>query len=739
MLPGDVDAIVEGRHGDAFRVLGVLAAPRDGQPGSWEVRAFLPQAESAELILATGAAPLDRIHDAGFFTARLDHHPGAYRFRLKLHGGGVFEQDDPYRFPPVLTGFPLHLHGEGTLFDAYENLGAHLATHDGVAGVTFSVWAPNAETVCLVGDFNGWDGRRNPMRMRDGGVWEVFMPGLGEGTVYKYFVRSKVNGYRMLKADPFAFAAEIAPKSGSMVWDTRKYAWNDAAWMKRRAETDWQRSPVSVYEVHLGSWLRGENNRFLTYRELADKLPDYAVEMGFTHIELMPVLEHPYTGSWGYQVTGYFAPSSRYGAPDDFQYFVDRCHQAGLGVILDWVPAHFPRDEWALANFDGTCLYEHEDPRRGAHRDWGTLIFNYGRNEVRSFLISSALFWLKRYHLDGLRVDAVASMLYLDFSREAGDWLPNQYGGRENLDAIEMLKRFNIEAHAVPGAMTIAEESTSFPGVTRPVYAGGLGFTFKWNMGWMHDMFDYFEQDPVYRKYYHQNLTFSLIYAFDEHYMVPVSHDEVVHGKSSLIGKMSGDQWRKFANARAFLAYMYGHPGKKLLFMGAELGQYEEWNENGGLRWDLLQFHHHRSLRECVKALNRLYASEAAMHEVDAHWSGFEWIDFRDVESSVISFLRFARDRKQFLVFACNFTPLPRYGYRIGVPAEGYYEEIFNSDAAVFGGSNVGNHGGAAADPIPDHSRPASIAITLPPLAVVVFRRRPDPAPEPEVELAEET
>jgi 1,4-alpha-glucan branching enzyme len=472
--------------------------------------------------------------------------------------------------------------------------------------------------------------------------------------------------------------------------------------------------------------MRADHHRFLTYCELADKLVPYVKEMGYTHIELLPIMEHPFSGSWGYQVIGYFAPTARHGSPSDFMHFVDRCHQAGIGVLVDWVPAHFPKDAHGLAYFDGTALYEHEDPRKGEHRDWGTLIFNFGRNEVRSFLISSALFWLKKYHIDGLRVDAVASMLYLDYSRQPGDWIPNQYGGNENLEAIEFLKRFNMEVHKVPGAISVAEESTAFAAVSRPVYTGGLGFTFKWNMGWMHDMLHYFSENPVHRKYHHQDLTFSLLYAFTENFVLPISHDEVVHGKRSLLGKMPGDEWQRFANARAFLTYMWGHPGKKLLFMGSEIGQYEEWNSDSGVRWELLQYDYHRGLQMLSRELNRLYRNHPALYEVDFHYSGFEWVDIHDVESSVISFLRFSKDRKDELLFACNFTPVVRKNYRLGVPSASRYEEVFNSDAAIFGGSNVGNGGGVDAAPVKFHGRPASISITLPPLGVVVFRRRPD-------------
>jgi 1,4-alpha-glucan branching enzyme len=562
------------------------------------------------------------------------------------------------------------------------------------------------------------------MRKRSGGVWEIFIPSLGEGTPYKYNVRSRFAGYQQLKADPFAFYCELPPKSASVVWNPDKHQWNDDAWMEARAKADILKSAVSIYEVHLESWLRGPQGQMLTYRELAVKLVEYVKQMGYTHIELLPIMEYPFSGSWGYQVIGYFAPTSRFGTPDDFQFFIDACHQGGIGVIVDWVPAHFPKDAHGLAFFDGTALYEHADARKGEQLDWGTLVFNYGRNEVRSFLVSNALFWLKQYHIDGLRVDAVASMLYLDYSRKAGEWIPNQYGGNENLEAIDFLRRFNEVAHKVPGAFTVAEESTAFSGVSRPVYLNGLGFTMKWNMGWMHDMLAYFETDPIYRKYQHNHITFSLLYAFTENFVLPISHDEVVHGKSSLINKMPGDEWRQFANVRCFLAFMWAHPGKKLLFMGQEIGQREEWNHNTGIRWELLEFEPHRKLQALARELNRIYRESPALYQVDFHYSGFEWVDFHDWENSIISFLRRAEDPKDFLLVCCNFTPVARRAYEIGVPEEGFYQEILNTDSELFGGSNLGNGGLVSSRPIPKHNRPNSIAVTLPPLAVLVFRKR---------------
>jgi 1,4-alpha-glucan branching enzyme len=623
--------------------------------------------------------------------------------------------------PLSLTPFELHLHGEGTHYQSYGTLGAHLVGDGSVTGVRFAVWAPNAESISVVGDFNAWNGARHPMQLREGGIWELFVPDLAEGAHYKYSVRSRAGSIQE-KVDPYAFFAEVPPRTASIVWGLTNYDWGDSAWMEARASRNLLREPVSIYEVHLESWLRGPGNEWLTYRDLAGRLVEYAVRMSYTHLELMPVMEHPFSGSWGYQVTGYYAPTSRFGTPDDFRYFVDHCHQAGLGVILDWVPGHFPRDAHGLRRFDGTALYEHADPRQGEHREWGTLIFNFGRNEVRTFLLSNALYWLREFHADGLRVDAVASMLYLDYSRKEGEWIPNRYGGRENLEAIEFIKTFNQLAHKEPGAVTIAEESTAWPAVSRPVYAGGLGFTMKWNMGWMNDMFLYFSKDPIHRRFHQQLITFSMLYAFTENFLLPVSHDEVVHGKSALVSKMPGDEWQRFANARAFLAYMFAHPGKKLMFMGTEFGQTEEWNHDHGLMWWLLQFPVHLKLQKFVKELNAIYRREPSLYEVDDAYGGFEWIDLQDADSSIISFLRFAQDREDCIVFVCNFTPVPRHGYRLGVPKGGLYREILNTDAEMFGGSNVGNGGAVLADAIAFHGRPASLRVTLPPLAVVAFK-----------------
>jgi 1,4-alpha-glucan branching enzyme len=716
MTAQDMEAIVNGSHGDAFGVLG----PHRTDAG-WEVRAFLPQAMDASVLVDGTEHPMRKVRSEGLFIATLATDPGRYKLRLTLWNGSQTEVEDPYRFAPLVSEFDLHLHSEGTQYESYRTMGAHLVECDGVGGVRFAVWAPNAEVMSVVGDFNDWDERRHPMRLRTAGIWEFFMPGAGVGMNYKYSVRSRVRGYRQQKADPYGFATEDPPKSASVVCDIWSYEWGDHEWIESRAHKDSLKQPVSIYEVHLGSWLRGPDNSYLSYVELADKLVDYAQRLGYTHLELLPIMEHPFSGSWGYQVTGYYAPTARFGTPQEFMYFVDRCHRAGIGVIVDWVPGHFPKDAHGLAYFDGTALYEHADPRKGEHREWGTLIFNYGRNEVRTFLISNALFWLKVYHIDGLRVDAVASMLYLDYARKPGEWIPNMYGGNENLEAVDFLRRFNELAHQVPGAMTIAEESTAFTGVSRPVYLNGLGFTMKWNMGWMHDMLDYFEKDPIHRKFHHNNITFSMIYAFTENFVLPISHDEVVHGKRSLLSKMPGDMWQKFANVRAFLSYMYGHPGKKLLFMGSEIGNWDEWDHERGLPWELLHFEFHRKLQVFVRELNWLYRAHPAFYEVDYHWGGFEWVDFRDVDGSTISFIRRPQGGNPFLLFVCNFTPVPRLNFRVGVPDPGYYREVFNSDAEMFGGGNLGNAGGVMSEPIGYNNHYHSLSITLPPLAVAIF------------------
>jgi len=722
MTAAEMEAIIGGYHGDPFSVLGPHPINLEASKTAWSIRAFLPQAKSACVEMDGKSVPMEKCHRAGFFIADLKNEPGPYRFLVRDWQEVESVIEDPYRFGPIITDFDLHLHAEGTLYESWRSFGAHLATLEGVDGVRFAVWAPNAEVVAVVGDFNQWDTRRHVMRRRNSGVWEIFIPGVKNGDAYKYQVRSRVQGYQQMKADPYAFQSETPPKSASVVCDVDAYGWQDDEWMLARGERRWLEEPVSIYEVHLESWMRGPEGEILSYRQLAVKLVEYVKRMGYSHVELLPILEYPFSGSWGYQVTGYFAPTSRFGSPLEFMYFVDECHRAGIGVIVDWVPAHFPKDAHGLAYFDGTALYEHADPRQGEHLDWGTLIFNFGRNEVREFLTSSALFWLKQYHIDGLRVDAVASMLYLDYSRKEGEWIPNRFGGRENLEAIEFLRRFNELAHSVPGAITIAEESTAFPAVSRPVYSGGLGFTMKWNMGWMHDMLAYFETDPIYRKYHHNSITFSMLYAFTENFVLPISHDEVVYGKRSLLSKMPGDMWQKFANVRAFLAYMYAHPGKKLLFMGSEIGDWNEWNSNASLPWNLLQYPIHSGLQLFVQELNDFYRAQAPLYEVDFSHTGFEWIDFSDVEKSVIAFIRQGADRSNYIVFVCNFTPEPRYDYSIGVPEGGYYKELLNSDAERFGGSNVGNAGGVMATDQAAHGRPFSINITLPPLAVLAFQ-----------------
>lgn len=624
----------------------------------------------------------------------------------------------------LLSDDDLYLFNEGSHYRVYEKLGAHLLTVNGVEGTYFAVWAPNARQVSVIGDFNGWDSLSHLLRPRgQSGIWEGFVPGVRRGTRYKYYIVSRYHDYRVAKADPLAFFCEVPPKTASIVWDL-DYQWGDGRWMERRGARNALDAPMSIYELHLGSWRRvaAEGNRHLGYRELAPLLADYLAGVGFTHVEFLPVMEHPFYGSWGYEVTGYFAPTSRYGTPQDFMYLVDYLHQRDIGVIVDWVPSHFPNDEHGLGYFDGTHLYEHADPRKGIHPEWNSFVFNYGRNEVRSFLLSSALFWLEKYHIDGLRIDAVASMLYLDYGRREGEWIPNEYGGRENLEAISFLRRLNeVVYREKPDVQTIAEESTAWPMVSRPTYVGGLGFGLKWDMGWMHDTLEYMAKDPVYRKYHHNNLTFRLLYAFFENFVLPLSHDEVVHGKGSLLGKMPGDDWQKFANLRLLLGYMYGQPGKKLLFMGGEFGQWREWAHDESLEWHLLQYPPHSGLQRWVSDLNRVYRSEPALYQLDFDPAGFEWVDCNDVVHSVVSFLRKGRGEDVILI-VCNFTPVPRFNYRIGVPYPGFWREVLNSDAREYGGSGLGNLGGVEATLIPWHGRPYSLDITLPPLGVLFFK-----------------
>ena len=626
----------------------------------------------------------------------------------------------------LLTDFDVHLFREGNHFKLYDKLGSHLMDVDGVKGAYFAVWAPNAERVSVTGDFNGWNKESHLLKPREdsSGLWEGFIPGIKKGAIYKYHIVSRHYGYRVDKGDLFAFHWETPPKTASIVWDLN-YEWNDSKWMANRHKFNSLDAPYSIYELHLGSWRRvpEEGNRFLNYREIAHYLADYVKEMGFTHVELLPIMEHPFYGSWGYQTVGYFAPTSRYGTPQDFMYFVDYLHQNGIGVILDWVPSHFPSDEHGLAYFDGTYLFEHSDPKKGYHPEWNSYIFNYGRNEVRNFLISSALFWLDKYHIDGLRVDAVASMLYLDYARVEGEWIPNKYGGNGNLEAMSFLKRFNEAVYeAFPDVQTMAEESTAWPMVSKPTSVGGLGFGMKWNMGWMHDTLKYFSNDSIYRKYHHDQLTFSIWYSFSENFVLPLSHDEVVHGKGALVGKMPGDERQRYANLRLLFGYMYGHPGKKLLFMGGEFGQWKEWNHDESLEWHGLQYTTHNGLRKWVRDLNHFYRIEPALYELDFSMNGFEWIDFYDWEDSVISFIRKGRHTNDIILVVCNFTPIPRYNYRVGVPRGGFWKEVLNSDSELYGGSNMGNSGGVEAAWVPSHGRSHSLFLTLPPLGVLFFK-----------------
>lgn len=715
-------AIVRGDHGDPFSVLGPHP---NHDTGETLVRAFLPTATAVDVVPAGTASgiAMQKINPAGLFEARLPAGLGGGAYRLKVAAGGtVSEIEDPYRFLPVLGDIDLHLFGEGTHYRNFEKFGAHVIDHQGVGGVHFAVWAPNARRVSVVGDFNDWDGRCHPMRLHPGvGLWEIFIPGLGEGTLYKFEIKSRDGTLLPLKADPYAFAMEPPPRTASRVTRLGSYSWTDHQWMKERDRRNAVDAPISIYEVHLGSWRR-KAGRFLTYAELADELVAYVKDMGFTHIELMPVSEFPFDGSWGYQPIGLFAPTSRFGPPDGLRQLVDRCHVAGIGVILDWVVGHFPEDEHGLVRFDGTHLYEHADPRLGRHADWGTLIYNFGRTEVVNYLIGNALYWLDEFHVDGLRVDAVASMLYLDYSRKSGEWLPNRYGGNENLEAIAFLRRLNELVYARhPGAFTVAEESTAWPMVSRPTSSGGLGFGYKWNMGWMNDTLRYVARDPVHRQHHHNDLTFSLMYAFTENFVLPLSHDEVVHGKRSLIGRMPGDRWQRFANLRLYLSSLFTHPGKKLLFMGGEFAQEQEWNHDTGLDWHLLDDASHRGLQSLVRDLNRLYTALPALHERDCEADGFAWIDCHDHENGVLSFRRHGRDPKDSTVVVLNFTPVSRHAYRIGVPYAGAWRERFNSDSAFYGGSNIGNVGWVQAEAKPMHGLPNSLALTLPPLAALVL------------------
>jgi 1,4-alpha-glucan branching enzyme len=719
-------ALADARHPDPFSLLGPHV-----EDGTLTIRAFHPSAERFEVVHARGITEMRRAHAGGGFEATFPKTGEIFDYRLRAtyYGGHVAEIDDPYRYGRVITEYDLYLFAQGKHTRIYEKLGAHVMRVGSADGVHFAVWAPNAERVSVVGDFNRWDGRVHPMRhLGLSGVWEIFIPGVGEGERYKFEIRSALYGEVLLKADPYGTRFELPPLTASIVARS-EYRWQDAQWFVDRAGCQaWMNRPLAIYEVHLGSWARvpEEHDRSLTYRELADRLIPYVKDMGYTHIELLPVMEHPYVPSWGYQVTGFFAPTSRYGTPEDFKAFVDHCHQQGIGVILDWVPGHFPKDAHGLARFDGSALYEHADPRQGEHRDWGTLIFNYGRNEVRNFLLANALFWLEEFHIDGLRVDAVASMLYLDYSREQGEWVPNKFGGRENLDAIEFIRELNALTHGEhAGSITIAEESTAFPSVSRPTYLGGLGFTYKWNMGWMHDTIDYISQDPIFRRYHHRLLTFSLLYAFSENYILPFSHDEVVHMKGSMWGKAPGDDWQKAATMRALYGYMYVHPGKKLMFMGGEFGQVREWSHDRSLDWHLLDTPLHGGLRAFVRDLNRIYAAEPALHQCDFDFSGFQWIDCNDSDNSVVSLVRRGTNHEDFVVAVFNFTPVPRAGYVIGVPPAASYQELLNSDAEMYGGGNVGNGGVVVPQPNAAHGFEQSLRLTLPPLGVLLLKPIP--------------
>jgi 1,4-alpha-glucan branching enzyme len=703
---------------DPHRILGA----HEADDGGVVVRAYRPDARAVRVQPANVEATLK--DPEGLWEALLPKAKLPLQYELEVeYADGTYTVRDPYAFLPTVGDLDLHLLQEGKLEQLYEKLGAHVLEIGGVAGTAFAVWAPNARSVSVVGDFNSWDGRLNPMRsLGSSGIWELFVPGIDEGATYKFEIRTQ-DGRLRIKADPLAFAAEVPPANASIVHRSR-HEWSDEKWLERRAKSDALREPMSIYEVHLGSWRRNtlEDNRSLNYLELADELSAYVSDLGFTHVELMPIMEHPFAGSWGYQVAGYYAPTSRFGSPDDFRTFVDRMHANGIGVLLDWVPAHFPRDDWALALFDGTHLYEHADPRKGAHPDWGTLIFNLSRDEVKNFLLANGLYWLKEHHADGLRVDAVASMLYLDYSRKEGEWLPNEYGGRENLEAVEFLKRMNEIAYGrEPGVTTAAEESTAWPGVSQPTYLGGLGFGFKWNMGWMHDTLTYFQKDPVYRRFHHHTLTFSLMYAFSENFILPLSHDEVVHGKRSLLDKMPGDRWQKFANLRSLYAYMWAHPGKKLLFMGGELAEWEEWNYDGSLHWNLLEYPEHQGVQSLVRDLNNAYRAHRALYEVDFDPSGFRWLEANDSTNNVVAFARLDAKGEQPVVCVLNLSPVARYDYRVGMPLCCRWKELVNTDSDYYGGSGVGNLGGVETEAVPWHDQPFSAFVTLPPLAAVWF------------------
>ncbi|MGK7877469.1 MAG: 1,4-alpha-glucan branching enzyme [Xenococcaceae cyanobacterium] len=747
IAPEQVNQIVNNLHHDPFEILGAHPIKENGKVENWIVRAYFPKAEAAWVICPEERTeyPMQSVHHPHFFECTIETTE-LVNYQLRIREG---ERErviyDPYAFrSPKLTDFDLHLFEQGNHHRIYEKLGGHPAEMDGVKGVYFAVWAPNARNVSVLGDFNRWDGREHQMRKSEKGVWELFIPEIGVGTAYKYEIKNW-EGHIYEKSDPCGFQQEVRPKTASIVTDLDVYEWSDDDWMQKRRHQDPLTQPISVYEVHLGSWLHGSSRektqllkgesepiqvsglkpgaRFLSYYELAQKLIPYVKELEYTHIELLPIAEHPFDGSWGYQVTGYYAVTSRYGTPEDFMYFVDQCHKNDIGVIMDWVPGHFPKDGHGLAFFDGTHLYEYKDPRKGEHKEWGTLVFNYSRNQVRNFLVANALFWFDKYHIDGIRVDAVASMLYLDYCRKNGEWLPNEYGGRENLEAADFLRQVNSVIYSYfPGVLSIAEESTDWPMVSWPTYVGGLGFNLKWNMGWMHDVLDYFSMDPWFRQFHQNNVTFSMWYHHSENYTLTLSHDEIVHGKSNMLGKMPGDEWQKFANVRCLFTYMFTHPGKKTTFMSMELGQWSEWNVWGDLEWHLLQYEPHQKLKQFFTNLNVLYKSEPALYTQDFAQQGFEWIDCSDSRHSVVSFIRRSKDSAEFIVTVCNFTPQPHSHYRVGVPEIGFYTELFNSDAREYGGSNMGNLGGKWTDEWPFHNRPYSLDLCLPPLGVLILK-----------------
>ena len=726
LSPAELESLVKVEHLCPHQLLGLHSL---GEKKGLVARAFAPGAKSVEVLpvhdKSKPSFALQPLDYTGYFEGTTKKASEIYAYDLKVTwpDGTVQQGRDPYSFLPTLGELDLHLFGEGNDHHLHDKLGAHLKVIDGVAGTAFAVWAPNARRVSTVGNFNEWDGRRHPMRMLgSSGVWEIFIPGIAEGALYKFEIWDK-DGHILQKTDPFGAFFELPPKHAAIVWNTRKFQWTDGDWMKKRATVNALERPMSTYEVHLGSWIKKTAGESPGYREIAPLLAEYVNRMGFTHVEFLPLAEHAYYPSWGYQVTGFFAPTSRYGTPDDFQFLVDELHAAGIAVIVDWVPAHFPRDDWALANFDGTALFEHEDPRQGSHQDWGTLIFNFGRHEVRNFLAANALYWCERFHLDGLRVDAVASMLYLDYSRKEGEWIPNKFGGRENLDAISFLRHTNHLVHTQhPGVVTIAEESTAWPMVSKPPYLGGLGFSMKWNMGWMHDTLGYFKREPVYRKHHQNDLTFAMLYHFQENFVLPLSHDEVVHGKASLLGRMPGDDWQRFANLRTLLGYQWMFPGKKLLFMGCEIGQMAEWNHNSQLDWWLLEAGpYHRGLQQFVEDLNRVYLAEPALWAADFKHEGFQWLDCTDHEQSIMSFIRRGGGGADIVVIL-NLTPVPRVPYRIGLPKAGFWKEVINSDSAVYAGSNQGNSGGLTAQPTTCHGQPFSAEFILPPLSISVFK-----------------